>query len=64
MVEIGADWRGSRDDDAIMLAYRVNSERDWLRNSAKVWDIIKNSFIVAEYCKTLLSSDMLRRLIS
>ncbi|KAL3524529.1 hypothetical protein ACH5RR_017363 [Cinchona calisaya] len=40
---------------------RTVSERDWLKNSAKIWDVIKNSPIIAEYCRTLQSSGMFRR---
>ncbi|OMO56096.1 hypothetical protein COLO4_35796 [Corchorus olitorius] len=32
------------------------SERDWLKNSAKIWELVKSSPIIAEYSKTLLSS--------
>lgn len=35
---------------------RTVSERDWLRNSAKIWELLKNSPIIAEYCKTLQTS--------
>lgn len=40
---------------------RTVSERDWLRNSAKIWELLKNSPIIAEYCKTLQTSGMFRR---
>lgn len=40
---------------------RTVSERDWLKNSAKIWEIIKTSPIVADYYKTLHSSGMFRR---
>ncbi|KAL1822358.1 hypothetical protein ACET3Z_009136 [Daucus carota] len=40
---------------------RTLSERDWLKNSAKVWDLVKNSPIIAEYSRTLQSSGMFRR---
>jgi len=40
---------------------RTVSERDWLKNSAKIWELVKNSPVVAEYCKTLQSSGMFRR---
>ncbi|GAA0151502.1 hypothetical protein LIER_10210 [Lithospermum erythrorhizon] len=40
---------------------RTVSERDWLKNSAKIWDIVKNSPIIADYCKTLRSSGLFRR---
>ncbi|XP_057970723.1 uncharacterized protein LOC131159666 [Malania oleifera] len=40
---------------------RTVSERDWLKNSAKIWDLVKKSPIIAEYSKTLQSSGMFRR---
>ncbi|KAM7463566.1 hypothetical protein LguiA_031687 [Lonicera macranthoides] len=40
---------------------RTVSERDWLKNSAKIWELVKNSPVVAEYSKTLQSSGMFRR---
>nr|GMC96499.1 protein SMG9-like [Ipomoea batatas] len=40
---------------------RTVSERDWLKNSAKIWDIVRNSSIIADYCKTLQTSGMFRR---
>ncbi|KAF7148573.1 hypothetical protein RHSIM_Rhsim03G0221300 [Rhododendron simsii] len=40
---------------------RTVSERDWLKNSAKIWDMVKNSSIISEYGKTLQSSGMFRR---
>lgn len=40
---------------------RAVSERDWLKNSAKIWDLLKNSPILADYCKTLRSSGLFRR---
>lgn len=40
---------------------RTVSERDWLKNSAKIWDMIKNSAVIADYCKTLQNSGMFRR---
>ncbi|PPS03593.1 hypothetical protein GOBAR_AA17077 [Gossypium barbadense] len=33
------------------------SERDWLKSSAKIWELVKSSPIIAEYSRTLLSSD-------
>ncbi|KAM3364114.1 nonsense-mediated mRNA decay factor SMG9 [Capsicum galapagoense] len=41
---------------------RTLSERDWLKNSAKIWEIIRNSSIIMDYCRTLQSSGMFRRL--
>ncbi|KAL5579653.1 hypothetical protein UlMin_012095, partial [Ulmus minor] len=40
---------------------RTMSEWDWLKNSAKIWETVKNSPIIAEYCKTLQNFDLLRR---
>ncbi|KAL5568226.1 hypothetical protein UlMin_024801 [Ulmus minor] len=40
---------------------RTMSERDWLKNSAKIWETVKNSPIITEYCKTLQSSGLFRR---
>nr|GLL28301.1 protein SMG9-like [Ipomoea trifida] len=40
---------------------RTVSERDWLKNSAKIWDLVRNSSIIADYCKTLQTSGMFRR---
>ncbi|XVF14844.1 hypothetical protein REPUB_Repub09cG0096400 [Reevesia pubescens] len=37
------------------------SERDWLKNSAKIWELVKSSPIIAEYSRTLLSSGMFRK---
>lgn len=40
---------------------RPVSERDWLKNTAKIWELVKNSPIIAEYCRTLQSSGLFRR---
>lgn len=40
---------------------RTVSERDWVKNSAKIWEIIRNSSIILDYCRTLQSSGMFRR---
>ena len=40
---------------------RTVSERDWLKNSAKIWELVKNSAIIAEYSKTLQGSGLFRR---
>ncbi|KAA8540140.1 hypothetical protein F0562_026832 [Nyssa sinensis] len=40
---------------------RTLSERDWLKNSAKIWELVKNSPIILEYSRTLQSSGMFRR---
>ncbi|XP_024021025.1 protein SMG9 isoform X1 [Morus notabilis] len=40
---------------------RTLSERDWLKNSAKIWELVKNSAIIAEYSKTLQNSGLYRR---
>ncbi|XP_050386367.1 uncharacterized protein LOC126802728 isoform X2 [Argentina anserina] len=37
------------------------TERDWLKNSAKIWELVKSSPIIAEYSRTLQSSGMFRR---
>ncbi|XP_062233767.1 uncharacterized protein LOC133930983 isoform X2 [Phragmites australis] len=37
------------------------SERDWLRSSAKIWDMVKKSPIISEYCKALQSSGLFRK---
>lgn len=36
------------------------SERDWLRNSAKIWELVKKSPTIADYCKTLQNSGLFR----
>ncbi|KAI3457877.1 hypothetical protein Pfo_014540 [Paulownia fortunei] len=40
---------------------RTVSERDWLKNSAKIWELIRNSPIIADYCRTLQSSGLYRK---
>ncbi|CAN4093611.1 unnamed protein product [Withania somnifera] len=40
---------------------RTVSERDWVKNSAKIWEIIRNSSIILDYCRTLQNSGMFRR---
>ncbi|XP_073032740.1 uncharacterized protein [Primulina eburnea] len=40
---------------------RTVSERDWLKNSAKIWEFIKNSPTVSDYCTTLKSSCLFRK---
>uniref|UniRef100_A0ACD5XWL1 Uncharacterized protein n=1 Tax=Avena sativa TaxID=4498 RepID=A0ACD5XWL1_AVESA len=37
------------------------TERDWLRSSAKIWDMVKRSPVVSEYCKVLQSSGLFRK---
>ncbi|ONK58929.1 uncharacterized protein A4U43_C08F1190 [Asparagus officinalis] len=37
------------------------SERDWLRNLAKIWELVKKSPVISEYCKTLQRSGLFRR---
>ncbi|CAN6172205.1 unnamed protein product, partial [Urochloa humidicola] len=37
------------------------SERDWLRSSAKIWDMVKKSPVIGEYCKALQSSGLFRK---
>ncbi|GMH18465.1 hypothetical protein Nepgr_020306 [Nepenthes gracilis] len=40
---------------------RTLSERDWLKNSAKIWELVKNSSIIAEYNRMLHDSGLFRR---
>lgn len=40
---------------------RTVSERDWLKNSAKLWEFIKNSSTIGDYCTTLKSSCLFRK---
>ncbi|XP_004511426.1 uncharacterized protein [Cicer arietinum] len=40
---------------------RAVSEREWLKNSAKIWEQVKNSPTIFEYCRTLQNSGMYRR---
>lgn len=40
---------------------RPVSEREWLKNSAKIWEQVKNSPTILEYCRTLQHSGMYRR---
>ncbi|GAY48835.1 hypothetical protein CUMW_114720 [Citrus unshiu] len=40
---------------------RTVSERDWLKNSAKIWELIKSSPIISEYSRMLQSSGMFRK---
>ncbi|KAH6766632.1 hypothetical protein C2S52_017615 [Perilla frutescens var. hirtella] len=40
---------------------RTVSERDWLKNSGKIWELIKNSPIIADYCRTLQTSGLYRK---
>lgn len=40
---------------------RIVSERDWLKNSAKIWEQVKNSPIIADYCRTLQSSGLFKK---
>jgi len=37
------------------------SERDWLRSSVKIWDMVKKSPVIADYCKALQSSGLFRK---
>ncbi|CAN6486509.1 unnamed protein product [Victoria cruziana] len=37
------------------------SERDWLRNSARIWERVKKSPVIADYSKLLLNSGMFRK---
>ncbi|XP_078427928.1 uncharacterized protein LOC144700300 [Wolffia australiana] len=36
------------------------SEREWLRNSAKVWEMVKGSPVIADYCRILQESGQLK----
>ncbi|KAM7273812.1 hypothetical protein ACFE04_028476 [Oxalis oulophora] len=40
---------------------RSVSEREWLKNSAKIWEMVKSSPIIAEYSATLEASGFYRR---
>ncbi|XP_054822058.1 uncharacterized protein LOC129320569 [Prosopis cineraria] len=40
---------------------RPVSEREWLKNSAKVWEQVRNSPIILEYCRTLQQSGLFKR---
>ncbi|KAJ9185580.1 hypothetical protein P3X46_005195 [Hevea brasiliensis] len=40
---------------------RAVSERDWLKNSAKIWEQVKSSAVIAGYSRTLQNSGMFRR---
>ncbi|KAJ0964420.1 hypothetical protein J5N97_029542 [Dioscorea zingiberensis] len=37
------------------------SERDWLRSSARIWDLVKKSPIIADYCRILQKSGLFRK---
>ncbi|KAF7105960.1 hypothetical protein CFC21_106726 [Triticum aestivum] len=37
------------------------TERDWLRSSAKIWDMVRRSPVASEYCKALQSSGLFRK---
>ncbi|KAK9059647.1 hypothetical protein SSX86_020351 [Deinandra increscens subsp. villosa] len=40
---------------------RTVSERDWLKSSGKIWELVKNSSTISDYCRTLQSSGLFRR---
>lgn len=40
---------------------RPLSEREWLRNAARMWDLVKKSPVLAEYVKFMQSSGLYRR---
>ncbi|KAK4777061.1 hypothetical protein SAY86_005749 [Trapa natans] len=40
---------------------RTVSERDWLKNAGKIWELIKNSSVIAEYCRVLQNQGIFRR---
>ncbi|CAL9060751.1 uncharacterized protein LOC135643000 [Musa acuminata AAA Group] len=37
------------------------TEREWLRNSAKIWELVKKSPTIADYCRTLQGSGLFRK---
>ncbi|KAK8970347.1 hypothetical protein KSP40_PGU008922 [Platanthera guangdongensis] len=37
------------------------TERDWLRNTAKIWGMVKKSTVIAEYCSALQDSGLFRK---
>jgi len=37
------------------------SERDWLKMLPRIWDLVKKSPVLADYCKMLQSSGLFRR---
>ncbi|KAL6008236.1 hypothetical protein ACLOJK_033742 [Asimina triloba] len=37
------------------------SEREWLRNSARIWELVKKSPVIADYSRTLQNSGLFRR---
>ena len=37
------------------------TERDWLRSSAKIWDMVRRSPVASDYCKALQSSGLFRK---
>ncbi|XP_047075108.1 nonsense-mediated mRNA decay factor SMG9-like [Lolium rigidum] len=37
------------------------TERDWLRSSAKIWDMVRRSPVISDYCKALQSSGLFRK---
>ncbi|CAI0390604.1 unnamed protein product [Linum tenue] len=39
---------------------RPVSERDWLKNSAKIWELVKSSGVITEYSRMLQGSGMFR----
>ncbi|XP_071712140.1 uncharacterized protein [Rutidosis leptorrhynchoides] len=40
---------------------RTVSERDWLKNTGKIWELVKNSSTISDYCRTLQNSGLFRR---
>ncbi|GAB2227544.1 hypothetical protein Droror1_Dr00009366 [Drosera rotundifolia] len=40
---------------------RSVTEREWLKNATRIWELVKNSPIIAEYCKMLQNSGLFRR---
>ncbi|KAJ3690913.1 hypothetical protein LUZ61_020077 [Rhynchospora tenuis] len=40
---------------------KIISERDWLRGSAKIWDLVKKSPVIANYSNTLQEAGLFRK---
>ncbi|KAJ3672585.1 hypothetical protein LUZ60_007306 [Juncus effusus] len=37
------------------------SERDWLKSAAKIWELVKKSPVITDYCRTLQDSGQFRK---
>ncbi|GAB2293889.1 hypothetical protein Dimus_028101 [Dionaea muscipula] len=52
-------------DQVLSMSYptflRTVTEREWLKNSAKIWELVKNSPIITEYYRMLQNSGLFRR---